>query len=148
MSKIWGLIGITLLGAVIYILFLIDQKSSPQSHICCRGTCFNLEIATTPEEKQQGLMYRSRLADTRGMIFVYDEEEIYPFWMKNTRIPLDMIRIDQNVKIVDIQEASPCMQDICPSYIPATWAQYVLEINQGISKKNWINIWDQCILSL
>lgn len=50
------------------------------------------------------------------MLFIFDKQDRYTFWMKNTLIPLDMIRIDQDKKIVDIQSAKPCTTDICETY--------------------------------
>lgn len=59
--------------------------------------------------------------------------------MKNTLIPLDMIRINQDNQIVDIQEAIPCTTDICQTYPGKESASYVLEINKGLSKKRNIH---------
>ena len=64
-------------------------------------------------------MYREQLASQSGMLFVFEEEKIYPFWMKNTKIPLDMIWIDKTGTIIDIQTAQLCKEDPCPSYIPS-----------------------------
>jgi uncharacterized membrane protein (UPF0127 family) len=68
------------------------------------------------------------------MLFIFEEERIYPFWMKNTLIPLDMIWIDKNGKIIDIQIAEPCTQDPCRSYTPSGSGLYVLELNAGRAK--------------
>jgi uncharacterized membrane protein (UPF0127 family) len=61
--------------------------------------------------------------------------------MKNTLIPLDMIWIDKNWKIVDIQTAEPCREDPCRSYTPSDLSLYVLEINAGITDLIWIKKW-------
>jgi len=97
---------------------------------CIAKHCFSLEIAKTPEERTQGLMFREILAQDHGMVFIFPQSDIYPFWMKNTKIPLDMIRLDANYKIVDIQEANPCTQDPCTNYTPKANASYVIELNQ------------------
>ncbi|MDR2415078.1 MAG: DUF192 domain-containing protein [Candidatus Peribacteria bacterium] len=85
-------------------------------------------------------MFRETLADEAGMLFIFDQEDMYSFRMKDTRIPLDILRLSSGLQIVDIQQAQPCKADPCPSYIPSSKAQYVLELNQGISKKNSIEI--------
>jgi uncharacterized protein len=118
-----------------------DSPSTKQE-ICIKQFCFEIEIASTASERQLWLMYREYLGEWSGMLFVFPEPGIYPFWMKNTLIPLDMIWINSNNEIIDIQEAAPCTKDPCPSYPPKGTASYVLEINQGISKKYWIKIGD------
>ncbi|MDR0650181.1 MAG: DUF192 domain-containing protein [Candidatus Peribacteria bacterium] len=81
-------------------------------------------------------MFRETLADNAGMLFIFDQEDHHSFWMKNTLIPLDILRLHSGLQIVDIQQAQPCEADPCPSYLPSSSAQYVLELNQGISKKS------------
>lgn len=97
---------------------------------------FTVEIAKTETERDRGLMFRKELANDRGMLFVFDKEGVYPFWMKNTFIPLDMIWMDSSGKIVFIgKNIQPCKTLICPSVIPEGKAKYVLEINAGLSEK-------------
>ena len=73
-------------------------------------------------------MYRTSLAPNHGMIFVFPHADIYDFRMKNTLIPLDMLRLDSLYKVVDIQEAVPCTQGPCRIYRPAGEAMYVIEL--------------------
>jgi uncharacterized membrane protein (UPF0127 family) len=75
-------------------------------------------------------MFRETLPDDAGMLFLFDHSDTYSFRMKNTLIPLDMLRLSPDLQIVDIQEAQPCTADPCPSYLPQAQAQYVLELNQ------------------
>lgn len=97
------------------------------------GTTFTIEIAKTPEEKAKGLMFREELPVNYGMLFIFDDDAPRSFWMKNTLIPLDMIFIDSNLKVVEIKEhIPPCKKDPCQSY-PSKPAKYVLEINSGVS---------------
>ena len=91
-----------------------------------------VEVAKTPAEQEQGLMFRNELSEDAGMLFVFDDVSQKNFWMKNTLIPLDMIFIDKNKKIVSIQSAVPCEEDPCVVY--ASPAQYVLEVNQGYAE--------------
>jgi len=74
-------------------------------------------------------MNRESLPQDAGMLFVFDTPGSYGFWMKNTLIPLDIIRLDQNFVVVDTATMTPCTADPCPSYNHRGLALYVLEIN-------------------
>jgi YVTN family beta-propeller protein len=104
-----------------------------------------VEVADDQDETMTGLMFRKHLPWNAGMLFVFHNEEPRTFWMKNTVIPLDMIFVDSNLKIVDIKEnVPPCAQgDECPLYPSKEHAQYVLEVNAGFVQENGIKIGDQ-----
>lgn len=89
---------------------------------------FSVEIADEHKERRQGLMFRESLAKDAGMLFVFEKTAIYPFWMKNTLIPLYMIWISEDLTVVDMQRAVPCKTETCPQYVPSGMAKYVLEI--------------------
>ena len=103
----------------------------------------NVEIADDNYERQQGLMFRESLNENNGMVFVFEDENFQSFWMKNTLIPLDIIFIDKNFKIVDIKNAMPCNEDPCAAYDSAKPAKYVLEVNGGFAAKNSIEAGDK-----
>ena len=139
----------------IFILFLIisfltfkyEAWETDNPKICCNNTCFYLEMADTPELRQLWLMYRESMSDEDWMLFVFDQVWTYSFWMKNTLIPLAWIRLDTDLKIVDIMSMDPCKSEPCTSYKPQAEAQYVLEINQWLISKKWLlHIWDKCEL--
>ena len=110
-------------------------------------TLVYVEIADEPHELNQGLMFRENLELDRGMFFVFDDERTLSFWMKNTLIPLDMLFVDADFRIVDIKEnVPPCKEDPCPSYPSKKPAKYVLEVNAGFTLKNDIKIDDQVSL--
>lgn len=92
-----------------------------------------VEIADTPERQSRGLMYRTKLADGEGMLFMFDEERTQSFWMKNTYVPLDIGFFDRNRKLVDIQRMKPVKSavEIPESYRSESPAQYALEVPQG-----------------
>jgi len=97
---------------------------------------FRVEIADTPEKHALGLMHRRALKSDYGMLFIFTEEEVRSFWMKNTLIPLDMIFINNDRQVVDVLHAvPPCPGDPCPSYTSAYPARFVLEIAGGMAKK-------------
>lgn len=101
------------------------------------------EVADDNNERAKGLMFRERLEENNGMIFIFEQEFQVSFWMKNTLIPLDIIFINKNFRIVDIKNAVPCKQDPCQLYKPQKSAQYVLEVNSGFTEKNGIMINDK-----
>jgi len=92
---------------------------------------FDIEIADDEYERETGLMYRKSMKDNQAMLFVFDDEAPRYFYMKNTYIPLDIIFIDGNNKIVHIaKDAKPLDETTLPSKFPA---KYVLEIKGGLS---------------
>lgn len=91
----------------------------------------DIEIADNEYETQTGLMYRSSMKDLQGMLFIFPDERPRSFYMKNTRIPLDIIYINADSTIISIQKnAKPYDESSLPS---DGAAQYVLEINGGLS---------------
>jgi len=116
------------------------DDSAPQ--VCFGDLCVEVEIADDHEEQKTGLMFRKKMDDDKGMLFVYQSEQKHVFWMKNTLIPLDMIWINKDKKIVDIQSVDPCEQDPCERYEPAYEALYVLEVNKGFADENGVKVGD------
>lgn len=111
--------------------------SNPQGEELYRGT---IEIASTDQQREQGLMYRDSLGADQGMLFVFPAEAPQAFWMKNTRIPLDILYIGANGTIVSIAEnAQPYDETSLPSQAPA---QYVLEIPGGMCAARGIQAGD------
>lgn len=107
------------------------------------GTSVRVEVAATDETRSQGLMYRDHLAEDAGMIFLFKESGEYPFWMKNTLIPLDMIWIDDQRRIAHIEpNVPPCKADPCASYPPNAQAKYVLELGGGVAAKHHLKAGD------
>jgi hypothetical protein len=115
-----------------------------QGSVCIKENCFQVELAKTDAQRDRGLMYRKELDKDKGMLFIFDKEGVYPFWMKNTLIPLDIIWIDSNNKVVFIgQNVQPCKSLICPSITPQAKAKYVLEVNAGVCKEADLKLVDE-----
>ena len=118
------------------ILFAPVTQQNPQNQVCFKSRCFFVELAKTEAERDRGLMNRTELGKNKGMLFIFNKEGIYPFWMKDTLIPLDMIWIDSGNKVVFIsQDVQPCRSLICPITSPSASARYVLEVNAGICQE-------------
>lgn len=110
---------------------------------------FTIEVASTKEEKEQGLMFREKLGEKEGMLFLFDTEKPLTFWMKNTFIPLDIIFINENLEIVDIAtNFPPCETENCIIYQSNKPAQYALEINGGLAEKLGIKVNDKIRFTL
>jgi len=110
-----------------------------------RGTAeVALEIADTPATRNRGLMYRDTLPDGRGMLFVFQNDEEHEFWMKNTLIPLDMIFISADHRIVGIHaNATPLSTASIGVGAPS---RYVLEVPGGWAARHGIVPGDHVVL--
>ena len=97
------------------------------------GTIIHAELADTPQKRAEGLMYREHLGADRGMLFTFSQAQAWVFWMKNTKIPLDILYFDDALKLVSQQrDVPPCsLGDRCPPYPSDAPARYVLELNAG-----------------
>lgn len=98
------------------------------------GAIIHAEIADTSVKRAEGLMYREHLAKDRGMLFTFSQAQLWTFWMKNTKIPLDIIWMNEKKQIIHIAHNVPiCTRtdDSCPQYQPNDPALYVLELGAG-----------------
>lgn len=103
-------------------------------------THLDIEIAESEYETQTGLMYRESMKDNQGMLFIFPDVAMHSFYMKNTQIALDIIYIDENLKIASFQkDAQPFNETGLSSKVPV---KYVLEINAGLSEKLELDIGD------
>lgn len=101
-----------------------------------KGDTIHAEIADTMQKRAQGLMYRSTLARDRGMLFTFGDSQPWAIWMKNTRIPLDILWLDEKKIIVHVERNVPiCTRSDngCPAYQPSQNAAYVLELAAGVA---------------
>ena len=93
-----------------------------------------VELAASEPQRTQGLMFRKQLGHEDGMLFVFDDVGYHSMWMKNTLIPLDMIWMDSQHRIVHIaHDVQPCKADPCPNYPPNAQASSVLELAAGVA---------------
>ena len=133
-TKLW--ITLALASAVCLFASLDARAASVQPLEIVTKTgvhVFSVEMATTEEEKTTGLMYRKELPDGKGMLFDFSPEQEVSMWMKNTYIPLDMIFIRSDGRILRIAEnTEPLSTKVIPS---RGLAKGVLEVIAGTAQK-------------
>lgn len=124
-----------------------DKAAAPQQYGLVRmqigGRPFTLELAATDRTRQHGLMHRQSLPADRGMLFVFPDEEYLRFWMKNTPIPLDILYLDRNGKVVSIKQMKPFDETGVPSDAPA---KYAIELNEGAAAKVGVQVGDVLVI--
>lgn len=109
----------------------------------------NVEVADTPQKQSQGLMFRENMKWDHGMLFIFDNETILSFWMKDALIPLDMIFVDKTFRIINVVDnALPCNIEPCPDYSSEKPAKYVIEVNAGFAETNDIEAGDFISINL
>ena len=111
------------------------------------GRRFQVEVARDDAARARGLMFRDSLPTDHGMLFVFERPEPQAFWMRNTRIPLDILYFDAQRRLVSIAAGvPPCTTPQCPSYPSEGPAQYTLELNAGMARKLGTERGDELLL--
>jgi uncharacterized membrane protein (UPF0127 family) len=100
-------------------------------------------VADTPERTMYGYMFRREVKDDEGMVFVYPEAGMHPFWMKNTLVPLDIIWMDEAFEVLHVETAPPCKADPCPSYGTPRISRYTLELKAGSAARDRLRVGDR-----
>lgn len=95
------------------------------------GRTIGLEVARTSQQQAMGLMYRTALADDRGMLFPFEPPQPVKFWMKNTLIPLDMLFLQNGVVKAIAASVPPCTTSACSTYGPGVPVNQVIELRSG-----------------
>lgn len=108
------------------------------------GSSVTAELAVTGMERQLGLMHRPGINADQGMLFVFAEEDLHPFWMKNMRFAIDILWLDKDRRVVHIAaRVPPCLKDPCPSYPSSLPAMYVLELKSGEAESRGLKLSDR-----
>lgn len=103
-----------------------------------------VEVADDGAKQAQGLMGREKLEEGKGMWFVFQDEKVQYFWMKNMKISIDMLFLNQNKEVMKIYEnVKPCQADPCVSYPSGEPAMYVLEVPAGFVQLHEVKIGDK-----
>ena len=135
-----AIVALLVASLVIGYYFYSQPKTSM---IEINGVTLTVELATTPEAQQQGLSDRDSMPADHGMLFIFNQDAQWGFWMHEMRFPLDIIWFDANRQAVFIeQDLQPCTPTNCPVYTPLDNAMYVLEVNAGFVAANGIRLGD------
>ena len=127
------------------ISFYTFSNEKIEVSIYNKNITFNVEVAKTIEERRTGLMYRKKLLNNEGMLFIFPREKIIQLWMKNTYIPLDVIFISKNKVIVDIKKN---MEKLSETIVKSkVKSRYALEFNAGLINKLDIEIGDKVLFN-
>ena len=133
---------------VFYLICLISSlpvigQNLNYIQTCINKQCFDARIADNPASRTKGLMGEVMLPENEGMLFIFPSEGTPEFWMKDTKIPLDILFInDLDIVVYMVKNAQPCKSDKCPVYKTTRRASKVLEINGGLSNKYNLHVGD------
>jgi uncharacterized membrane protein (UPF0127 family) len=104
------------------------------------GRPLTVEIARTRKQRVQGLMHREELDWNRGMLFVFEDEQVLSFWMKNTKLPLSIAYLDNEGKVTDIYYMEPySLQPVTSRFA----CKYALEVNLGFFQQSGLSVGDR-----
>jgi hypothetical protein len=120
------------LGGLALLLLASCRSPGQRIEIGIGGETFQVEVARTEEERQQGLMHRKSLGAREGMIFIFPEDRRLAFWMKNTLVPLDIAFLNRAGQILQIEPMEPLSTRPIESRRLARWA---LEVPRGTFAK-------------
>jgi len=130
-----------LAGIVIYQQYQkIAEKNQITIYTAAGPVTISIEYAETPEEQANGLMNRKSLGKNSGMLFIFPDERIGEFWMKNTLMPLDIMFIGSTGRINEILTMKLCLSkaETCPDYTSKNLVRFAVEVNAGFTVKNRI----------
>ena len=151
--------GLTFMIAISQLLFatmgLCDSQVPSNRDLATittpKGAVISTEIADTPAKRSQGLMFRKDMPHDHGMLFVFNKSGHWTFWMKNTKMSLDILWIDDSKKVVHVEpNVSICTRtdEGCPRYHTPKESHYVLELKAGMAQHFGITVGSQLKMSL
>jgi uncharacterized membrane protein (UPF0127 family) len=128
-----------LVAACLGVAAVACGSDTGRTRLTVGGEQFDVELAVTPEQRRQGLMFREQFGEREGMLFVFEEEQTVSFWMRNTPLPLSIAFIDARGVIVHVADMVPYSEAPVPSRYPV---RYALEVNQGAFERAAIEVGD------
>jgi uncharacterized membrane protein (UPF0127 family) len=142
LNKLVAAILLILIAGALYAGYVLLKPPS-ETRIVIAGVTMYVEIASTSAQQQAGLSNRDSMSPDHGMLFVFDSQGEWGFWMKDMRFSLDIIWFDSQRNVVFMeQKLLPCTPQDCPIYTPQTKAMYVLEVNAGFVQAHGITLGD------
>jgi uncharacterized membrane protein (UPF0127 family) len=117
------------------------QENTQGKTLKINDVTINVGIADTDEKRVQGLSGREKLSENEGLLFVFEKEGYYGFWMKDMNFPIDIIWLDKDKKVIKI-ESSISPETYPKVFSPSSLSLYVLETNSGFAQKSKIKIGD------
>lgn len=128
------------------IFFLSYAWAYGHGQVCFQKNCFDVETAQTNEDLLRGLQFRRELKPGQGMLFIFPQSGVHHFWMKDTLIPLDIIWLDENRRVIYIAaNCPPCRTIPCSTYGPEGESRYTFEIKAGLCAQLNIRIGDEAV---
>ena len=119
-----------------------------RSEVLIGGLKVHADLADTPKKQANGLMGRSQLNDSEGMLFVFSREQYLIFWTKNMSIPIDIVFVTSDMKILNIYKSvPPCANDPCKLYASSKPAKYALELSAGFCERHGVRTGDSISIS-
>ena len=139
-----GVVIVALMALVVSVAVGYYTYSEPKTaRIELDGVTLTVELATTPAAQQQGLSDRDSMSADHGMLFIFNQEAEWGFWMHEMRFSLDIIWFNASRQAVFIeQDLLPCTPAVCPVYTPPVNVMYVLEVNAGFVTTNGVKLGD------
>ena len=137
----WIITAVVVIVVLVILGLLALFYSCEKTEVCMKDRCFVVKVARSEIERSIGLMYEKEMANDEGMLFIFEGYGERGFWMKDTLIPLDIIWIKDNEIVHIYENAQPCAEK-CPSIRPNVSANYVLELNTGLTSEMNLEIGD------
>lgn len=138
------IVGLMIFGSAAGVAPWSFVKSPAQTTVTIGELKIKADIVKAKKEQQKGLGGREKLAEEGGMLFVFDKENKYNFWMKDVKFPIDIIWISKDKKVVDFYQKAGAQLGVPDSqlriYSPSSSALYVLEVNAGEVEKYHIGV--------
>jgi uncharacterized protein len=130
--------------AIFFLTFCVNAFGGTLTEVKLKSFTVHAVVVSTPAEQARGFMFKPAIADDEAMLFIYQRDDIYSFWMKNTQFALDIIWLDAAKKAVHIKENFlPCLKGPCLIETPPVKARYVLEVKDGTVKKTALQLGDR-----
>ncbi|MGA2972033.1 MAG: DUF192 domain-containing protein [Candidatus Bathyarchaeia archaeon] len=131
-----------LIFLVVVVGYYVFQPRN-SARIMIDGVVLNVDLATTQAEQEKGLSGRASMPPDHGMLFIFQNEDYWSFWMYEMKFPLDMIWFNSSRQAVFFEQSlPPCSPVVCPVFTPSSKAMYVLEVNAGFVAAHKISLSD------